>query len=391
LSAIPVASTFGRANAKITREDLFRSVVEVCSVGIVLVDPLGEIILANSELERMFGFEHDELLGQSVDALVPKNLRARHHQHRIEYATHPERRMGKGRSLAGRRKDGTEIQLEIGLDSIRTSDGVFAVGVFADISDRTHIQSLKDEFVATVSHELRTPLTSIAGALALLTESTPGTLPDSAARLLSIAHKNAQRLVRLVNSILIMEKVQSGELVFVLKQVEVAALVKEVIEVNQPFADGYGIRIRLDEASTAGEVRADPDWLTQVVTNLLSNAIKFSPAGEEVIVTTEDHGGAVCISVRDHGRGIPDEFKPHVFERFAQGDASNARELGGTGLGLSIVKQIVMRLGGEVTFHDAPGGGTTFQVTLPEFTAAEPARCESSSAPAGASPSGQPL
>jgi signal transduction histidine kinase len=125
------------------------------------------------------------------------------------------------------------------------------------------------------------------------------------------------------------------------------------------------VRIRLEDTDAVCDVRADPDRLAQVVTNLLSNALKFSPAQDEVVVAIEEATDVVRISVRDHGAGISVDFMPHIFERFAQADATNVRQNGGTGLGLSIVKQIVDRLGGEVGFADAPGGGTIFHVALP--------------------------
>jgi signal transduction histidine kinase len=231
--------------------------------------------------------------------------------------------------------------------------------------ERKRLERLKDEFIATVSHELRTPLTSICASLGLLMGKAAGNLPDPAARLLAIAHTNSQRLVRLINDILDIEKMDSGQVVFNLGRVEVRTLVQQTVEANRELAQGYGVRIRLDDACVVGEVRADPDRLAQVVTNLLSNAIKFSPANDEVVIAVEKGTDLVRISVRDHGPGISVDFKPHIFERFAQADASNARQKGGTGLGLSIVKQIVDRLGGEVGFADAPGGGTIFQVTLP--------------------------
>jgi signal transduction histidine kinase/DNA-binding response OmpR family regulator len=231
-------------------------------------------------------------------------------------------------------------------------------------------QRLKDEFVATVSHELRTPLTSIAGALGLLNGNAAGKLPDSAKRLLTIAYTNSQRLVRLLNDILDIEKMESGKVVFDFKRVEVRPLVAQTIEANRALAESIGVRIRLVAASAAVDVRVDPDRLVQAVTNLLSNAIKFSPPGKEVVVAVEARNESVRISVRDHGHGVPDEFKPRIFEKFAQADATDARQKGGTGLGLSIVKQIVDRLDGTVGFGDAPGGGAIFHVDLPNWARA---------------------
>jgi signal transduction histidine kinase len=231
--------------------------------------------------------------------------------------------------------------------------------------ERKRLDRLKDEFVSTVSHELRTPLTSISASLGLLMGKAAGSLPDPMVRLLTIAHKNSERLVRLVSDILDIDKMQSGRAVFNFARVDIRLLVEQAIEGNRELAEGYGVRIRLEDTGAVCDVRADPDRLAQVVTNLLSNALKFSPVDNEVVVAIEEATDVVRISVRDHGAGISVNFKPQIFERFAQADATNARQKGGTGLGLSIVKQIVDRLGGEVGFADAPGGGTIFHVALP--------------------------
>jgi signal transduction histidine kinase len=236
-----------------------------------------------------------------------------------------------------------------------------------DADDRATMRN--NEFIATVSHELRTPLTSIAGALGLLIGTAGDDLPASAVRLITIAHANCQRLVRLVNSILAMEKIASGKIGFVLQRVDVHAVVAEAVEANQAFADAYGVRMRLDAEAGSSAIRADPDWVVQILTNLLSNAIKFSPPGEEVLVSATAYARAVRIAVRDRGRGIPEAFKPRIFEKFAQAEVADARQKGGSGLGLSIVKQLVSRLGGEVGFGDAPGGGTIFHVVLPGWDA----------------------
>ena len=232
-------------------------------------------------------------------------------------------------------------------------------------TERKRLERLKDEFVSTVSHELRTPLTSISGSLGLLMGNAAGNLPQPMERLLAIAYNNCQRLVRLVSDILDIEKMEAGRIGFNFSRVAVRSLVAQAIEANRGFAESYGVRVRLDEAGTAADVRADPDRLLQVITNLLSNAIKFSPADSEVSVAVEKGPDMVRLTVRDHGPGIPVDFKPLIFEKFAQADAGDARQKGGTGLGLSIVKQIVDRLGGEVGFADAAGGGTIFYVQLP--------------------------
>jgi signal transduction histidine kinase len=234
--------------------------------------------------------------------------------------------------------------------------------------ERKRLERLKDEFVSTVSHELRTPLTSITGSLGLLMGKTAGILPKSAERLLEIAYTNSVRLVRLVNDILDIEKLESGRAVFDLKRVNVGSLVGQTVEEIRGMAEGHQVKIRIEAGAAVDEVRADADRLGQVITNLLSNAVKFSAPNDEVVITIENVADLVRISLRDHGPGISEEFKPHVFERFAQADATDARRKGGTGLGLSIVKEIVDRLSGEVGFGDAPGGGTIFYVELPVWS-----------------------
>jgi signal transduction histidine kinase len=236
-------------------------------------------------------------------------------------------------------------------------------------TERKRLERLKDEFVSTVSHELRTPLTSIAGSLGLLMGKVAGELSKPAARLLEIAHNNSERLVRLVNDILDIEKLESGRVAFNLRRVEVRVLIKQAVEEIKNFAAAGGVDVQVDGGDAAAYVRADSDRLVQVMTNLLSNAVKFSAPESTVIVTVDTRKSAdiVRFLVRDHGPGIPAEFRPRIFERFAQADATNARRKGGTGLGLSIAKQIVDRLGGDVGFNDAPGGGTVFYVELPRW------------------------
>jgi len=344
----------------------FRLAVEACPSGMIMIDSTGAIVLVNTEVERLFGYPREELMGRSVDILVPKRLRGQHGRHRESFTDASEAcRIFAGRDLFGRRRDGTEFPVEVDLNPIHTVDGLFVLAVVVDISERKRTDRLKDEFVSTVSHELRTPLTSISGSLGLLIGGAAGKLTEPAARLLTIAQTNSQRLIRLINDILDIEKMESGQIVFHFKRVDARALVEQAIEANRGYADGFKVRLLLDPAAPAAEVYADADRLAQVVTNLLSNAIKFSPADGEVAVAIEKRGDMVRISVRDHGPGIPPDFKPRMFEKFAQADATDARQKGGTGLGLSIVKQIVARLGGKVGFDDAQGGGTVFHVDLP--------------------------
>ena len=356
-------------------EARYRRLLEAAPDAMVVVNQGGEIVLVNFQAMNQFGYCRDELLGQQVKTIIPDGFAERLIEGYLRSAQDAlAQQIGTGIELIGRRKDGSEFPIEIMLSSLESVEEILVTAAIRDISVRkkesTRVERLQDDFVATVSHELRTPLTSIAGSLALLLGNAAGKLPDPAARLVAIAHANSQRLVRLVDDILAVEKMESGQVIFNFKRVEVRSLVQQAIDANRGYAQGYDVRIRLDRGSGANDVRADPDRLTQVITNLLSNAIKFSPPGEEVAITVETRKETVHIAVRDHGHGIPDEFKPRIFEKFAQADATDKRQKGGTGLGLSIVKQIVDRLGGEVGFDDAADGGTTFHVELPTWARA---------------------
>lgn len=347
-----------------------------------MADRAGLIIMTNSEIERLFGYHRDELIGQPIDILLPERLRAQHARYRFQYGVKPHtRRMGEGREFYARRKDGTEFPVEIGLNSIQTPDGLFILSVIIDITERRRLDRLKDEFVSTVSHELRTPLTSICGSLGLLMGTAAADLPEQARRLLSIAKTNSERLVKLVNDILDIEKLESGQVIFEFKVVKIRPLIEQIVDANLGYADTYLVRLRAD-IQAEGELWADPDRLSQAITNLVSNAIKFSPPNGEVVVAVERSGDGFRLSVRDHGQGIPAAFKSRIFQKFAQADSTPTRKTGGTGLGLSIVKEIVDRLGGKVAFADAPGGGTIFYLDLPSCGQARAAAPGTAVAPA---------
>jgi PAS domain S-box-containing protein len=346
-------------------EEKFKLAVEASPSGMLMADRLGRVVMVNTEVENLFGYRRDELVGQSIEILVPERLRTQHFAERHNYAAKPvARRMATKQDLVGRRKDGTEFPVEIGLSPIQTRRGALILSVIVDITERKRLERLKDNFVSTVSHELRTPLTSICGSLGLLMGTAAKDLPERTVRLLSLAQSNSERLVKLVNDILDIEKLEAGQVVFKFKLVELRPLIEQVVDGNRGYADAYLVRLRQDIQGD-GQVWADPDRLSQVMSNLISNAIKFSPPDGEVVIAVNERESGFRVSVRDQGAGIPAEFKPRIFQKFAQADGTNTKKTGGTGLGLSIVKEIVTRLGGEVGFADGPGGGTIFHVDLP--------------------------
>ncbi len=236
-------------------------------------------------------------------------------------------------------------------------------GTNADISSRKEIERMKNEFISVVSHELRTPLSSIVGSLGLLVKMPQ--LREDIQTLVRVARDNSQRLVRLINDILDVEKLDSDTLQIQLEPVELGGLLDTAIQANQGYADQYGVSLVLTQRQGPAWVEANFDRLMQVMANLLSNAAKFSPRGARVEVRLERTHRTLRVSVIDPGPGIPEEFKPRVFDRFAQADSSTSRRRGGTGLGLAICKMIIDKLGGKIGFVSTPGVGTTFYFELP--------------------------
>ena len=350
-----------------TIPDLLR-VIDAIPDAIVITDVDGRIRFINPAVEKLFGYSRDQLIGQSVEILLPKKYRDAHKVQRAAYTAKPEQRpMGNGMEFAALRADGTEIPVGVSLGYADTQSRRVLIATIQDRTERHQREKMKEEFIATISHELRTPLTSIMGSLALVVAGAGGILPDSAAGLLKIASANCKRLLTLVNEILDFEKLESGQMAFDMKRVDVRALIDQEIKANQGLAELCGLLLQFDRGDADSAVLADAGRLAQAVDNLLSNAIKYSPRGSEVVVAVENQDGLIRITVRDHGQGIPVEFADRIFEKFTQADASDARQRGGTGLGLSIVKDIVERLHGQVGFEPAPGGGTVFYIMLPRW------------------------
>lgn len=243
------------------------------------------------------------------------------------------------------------------------------IGSMMDISERKQVERLKNEFVATVSHELRTPLTAIRGALSLVSNGVAGELPAQAHTMLAIALKNSERLLGLINDILDIEKIEAGKLALCCEPQELLPLIEQALDAMRPYGQQLHVGFSLEHVVPDARVSVNSDRLIQVLTNLLSNAAKFSPPGERVRVAMTREDCALRVAISDCGPGIPADFLPRLFQKFAQADASNTRHTGGTGLGLSIAKAIVEQLGGQIGFTSTPGAGTTFYVDLPEWQA----------------------
>ncbi len=331
---------------------------------IVTLNPSGSIETVNASALRMFGYQASDLDRRDVSMLVDIAPDGEGEFLKRLGASQGALEGGLLRQMEARRKDGETFPVDVALGAMHLPTGTHVVAVVRDISERRRIEQLKDEFVSTVSHELRTPLTSIAGSLGLLAGGAAGPLPEKAARLIQIAQANSQRLVRLINDILDIEKIESGKLRLDMNPLDLREVAQRSIDGVRGYAEELGVTLVLAEGEAA-PVMGDADRLIQVVTNLLSNASKFSPRGGEVRITVDPETRLARLSVVDQGPGIPDAFRSRIFSKFAQADGSDTRAKGGTGLGLAIAREIAERHGGRLWFESAEGEGATFYLDLP--------------------------
>jgi signal transduction histidine kinase len=234
-----------------------------------------------------------------------------------------------------------------------------------ELQQHRRLSTLKSEFVSTVSHELRTPMTSISGSLKLLLGEAAGEVSPKVRRLLEIANGNAERLLRLINDLLDIERIERDAMPFDFVEQPLAPLVELAVEQLDSYAERRAVSIHTELGDEAVLVAVDADRLVQVVTNLLSNAIKFSVSGGDVIVRLSQRRRVAVLEVIDHGRGIDEAFKPRVFEKFAQQVDRQRPSEAGTGLGLAICQRIVEAHKGSIGFDSKPGVQTRFYVSLP--------------------------
>ncbi|MEA2144131.1 MAG: hypothetical protein QOI64_2561 [Solirubrobacteraceae bacterium] len=331
------------------RQDL---ILNSAGEGICALDSDGRATLVNAAAAKMTGHTAEALVGHRFYELV---------QDTREDGT------------VLQRQDGTTFPVEFTATPIlRDGRPSGAVVVFKDISERREVERAKDEFTSVVSHELRTPLTSIRGSLGLLESGVLGPLPEKGQRMVEIAVQNTDRLVRLINDILDIERIDSGKVDMHPEACDGAELIARAVDVMGPVAADARVTLTVDAPPAA--LFADPDRVLQALTNLMSNAVKFSPAGSAVRVSCGRRDDELVFAVRDEGRGIPAEKLVSIFERFQQVDASDSREKGGTGLGLAICRTIAEHHGGRIWVESELGAGSTFSFALPAPTAVDSPR-----------------
>jgi len=364
------------------------SILESVGDGIFGLDLEGRCTFINPAALQMLGYKQEEVIGRDLHAMV-HHTRADGTPYPAEES--PMRNAVRDLSTARVtrdifwRKDGTSFSVEyVPRPQIETASpdapegfassgdagtqptgkAVGVVVAFADTTERRALDRMKDEFISTVSHELRTPLTSLRAALGLITGGSLNTRPEKLRQMLEIATGNTDRLVRLVNDILELERIGSGKTELHSTMCSADDLFRRAASLQQNEASKAQIRITFN--SQGVNVWADPDRVLQTLANLISNAIKFSPAGTEIHLRARRVDDAEAeIQVRDQGRGIPEDKLESIFERFHQVDASDSRTMGGTGLGLAICRSIVAQHGGRIWASSTLGKGSIFHFTLP--------------------------
>ncbi|MDF2232381.1 ATP-binding protein [Albimonas sp. CAU 1670] len=354
------------------REARLAAVMDGAANGIVSIDARGRVRYANRALLEMFRYRREELLGRNVSILAPEPHRSAHDAYLRAYAlTGAGRILGRSQEREAVRADGERFPVRLVVTAHRVDGEPTFTGQIADLSEERRTERMKAEFISTVSHELRTPLASIKGSLSLLRAGVAGELPEAATEMLDMAQANGERLIRLINDILDIEKIAAGGMPYDRRRLDLRALVEATVAETASMAAERGVRLVAEPAEPPGpaEALADPGRISQVLANLISNAIKHSDAGGAVRVSVAREDGAWRVAVADEGPGVPPHFRDRIFSRFAQADGSDSRARGGTGLGLSIARAIVEAHGGEIGFECPPGGGSIFAFRLPALDA----------------------
>ncbi|GHH01478.1 ATP-binding protein [Comamonas sp. JC664] len=341
------------------------AILEASPDGILLLDEGGGLLELNPAAQRTFQLQATDVVGRNFLALalpasLPEGARKRVLSAARDTAPGHATRL----ESPCLRTDGSTFPAELTIARVPGEGPPRFTAFVRDITERKAVERMKNEFISTVSHELRTPLTSIRGSLGLLEGGIMGDLPPQALDMVRIARTNTERLIRLINDILDLEKMEAGKLELKVATQECSELVEATFAGVRGMADSAGVSLHA-EVTDSPQVKGDRDRLIQVLTNLVSNAVKFSPQGASVTVRVElEAGSQVRFSVVDQGPGISAEQRARLFGRFQQLDSSDTRSKGGTGLGLAISQAIVEQHGSRIGVESEEGRGSTFTFTL---------------------------
>lgn len=356
----------------------FRGLLEAAPDAMVVVDQNGRIVLINAQTETLLGYEREELIGEPIELLVPERFRKAHPAHRASYQSGPKTRpMGAGLDLFARRKDGSDLPVEISLNPVQTEEGTLVTAAIRDMTERKRMErgaeaareeaeranAAKSEFLSRMSHELRTPLNSVLGFAELLWMDG---VVDEQRDYVGQIRKSGRHLLDLINEVLDLSRIEAGHMMISPEPVHLRAAVVEAIEMIAPEAASRGISLEPEYGAVCDSyVRADQQRLKQVLLNLLSNAVKYNRPGGSVRVRCAHHDGrdAPSVTVEDTGPGIPEDQLDRLFSPFDRLGAEGGQEEG-TGLGLALSKRLVELMEGRLWAESEVGRGTTFWLEL---------------------------
>ncbi|MFN3986003.1 MAG: PAS domain-containing sensor histidine kinase [Rhodocyclaceae bacterium] len=360
-------------------EARYRELLESTPDGIVIVNPTGHILIANTQAERLFGYGASELRARPVELLLPERFRGSHKGHRSHYFSQPRTRaMGAGLELYGLRKDGTEFPVEISLAPLSTAETPLVMSAIRDVSERKRFEKAlqeknleleqanraKDRFLASMSHELRTPLNAVIGFTGTLLMRLPGELNDEQARQLEIVRSNARHLLALINDLLNLAKIEAGKVELNPEPTDCTALLQELAESLRPQAQVKGLELRVSLPAEPATLALDRRAFSQIVINLTSNAIKFTSEGHVRLVletsTSDDGRTGMTVTVEDTGPGIHADELGMLFEPFVRGATARLSGVEGSGLGLHLSRKLAELLGGDLSCRSAVGVGSAF-------------------------------
>jgi PAS domain S-box-containing protein len=344
--------------------DFVSAILDTAPSLVMVLDARGHIIRYNRACEELSGVSMSEVAGQPVwdvpFVLDEDRAASREGIPRLSASREPARL---DRIWIG--KDGARHTIAWTIMALRDQSGstTYLVGIGTDVTLARELERLKSQFISMVSHELRTPLTSIRASMQLLLADDM-TGNEDANLLVRVALSNADRLIRIVNDILDMSKIEAGEMMVAPKRTSLTPIIEDSVRSVEAFARDSGVTIS-HSANGVGDVLADPDRTIQVLVNLLSNAVKHAPSGSRVEISAGREGTMAAVAVRDHGPGIPSHKVGFIFEPFTQLDGSDTRRIAGTGLGLTIARALAEKQGGGIRVASREGEGATFTLTIP--------------------------
>ncbi len=345
--------------------DFVSTILDTAPNLIMVLDSHGHMVRFNRACEELSGMSLGEVTGRPIWELPflldDDRGTIRDNIPRLAAATAPVKldRVWIGKSGARHVIDWTVMPLRG-----QTGATSYLIGIGSDVTLARELERLKSQFISMVSHELRTPLTSIRASMQLLIADEELTGNEDADQLVRVALSNADRLIRIVNDILDMSKIEAGEMMVSPKRTRLQPIIEDSVRSVQALARDAGVTI-VHPASGGADVVADPDRTVQVLINLLSNAVKHAPKGSRVEVTAAAEHGMAAVAIRDHGPGIPAHRVDFIFEPFTQLDSSDTRRIAGTGLGLTIARALAEKQGGAIRVSSREGEGATFTLTLP--------------------------